>query len=246
MDEQKAIEILFSGDDYDRENFTFYDVVSAVPVDVLQKRCFEIHENNDSLCLIEAIFCWGITSPDERLPIIKHLVENGMDINFGGFKGNTLLHQATRRLDMKCIEYLLTNGADINVLNIGDQTPLSVCVDKRELHLEPESVFFQGEIERISYLLDVGAKLGKTIYDLDNWPDWKLDPQYENLYSRVYSQTPPKWFTLLLEHRKNLAQTITGFLCASRHLKNGNGKDVYRVIAKMIWEKRLPMAPEKE
>lgn len=76
-----------------------------------------------------------------NLQIIQLFIEKGMNINSKNLRnGNTLLHMAFERGDPLVIQYLLKNGADINLFNDDIQTPLH-CINKEKAEFILKSVF---------------------------------------------------------------------------------------------------------
>ncbi len=61
--------------------------------------------------------------PAGFLPAVRYLVEEcGLDVNARDHEGNTALHNAAARGDVELIEYLVSRGADVTVVNREGQT----------------------------------------------------------------------------------------------------------------------------
>ncbi len=69
-----------------------------------------------------------------QMPIVKHLVDMGVNINEPGRNLKTALHIALLNRYFQIAEFLITCGADLNVQDENDQTPL--CLVTVTPHLE--------------------------------------------------------------------------------------------------------------
>ncbi len=58
------------------------------------------------------------------LELARTLIDLGVDVNGLGRRGDTALHDAVRKRFASVVEFLVARGADVNVVNQRDQTPL--------------------------------------------------------------------------------------------------------------------------
>ena len=64
------------------------------------------------------------------IELISYLISKGVDINVSNiYSGQTLLHLAARRGDLKLASFLIQNGADINKKDMKKRTPLKYAKD---------------------------------------------------------------------------------------------------------------------
>ena len=109
-----------------------------------------------SLILILMLFLGGCASPAPNLQKtsdlgeIKLLIESDPSrINEKDEGGNSLLHIAVRKKDIKLVQYLVSKGADVNIRNNNNDTPLQIAV------------FFEN-VEILTLLVSNGANLNVT------------------------------------------------------------------------------------
>ncbi len=93
-----------------------------------------------------------------KLPVLKLIVEKGVDINRTDFDDATVLHAAARMSDFSAVEYLLANGAKISVVDVRGRTPLHAAAAFGDI---------QSADVLISHGVDVNAKdyEGQTALD---------------------------------------------------------------------------------
>ena len=65
-----------------------------------------------------------IAGSDGDLDRVKAAVSGGEDIDGRGSEWNTALHEACRKGHVDIVKYLLDNGANTELTNIFDRTPL--------------------------------------------------------------------------------------------------------------------------
>lgn len=63
------------------------------------------------------------------LPVIKRLIEEGVDVNRQDAEGNTPLHLAAAKNNTDLLQVLIKGGADVHRLNEREETPLAKAVD---------------------------------------------------------------------------------------------------------------------
>lgn len=83
---------------------------------------------------------------DDKLNIIKLLVEKGADINIQDSVGYTALHYASQNFSLETLKILLDNGAKIDIQDVHGNTPLFRAVFNSK-----------GRGEVINLLLEYGA-----------------------------------------------------------------------------------------
>ena len=73
----------------------------------------------------------------DRWDLAELIVEAGADVNtrIGDFDGNTPLHRAAERGDLKRVQWLLDRGADPQMLNFKQLTPLDVARSAEVINL---------------------------------------------------------------------------------------------------------------
>jgi ankyrin repeat protein len=99
----------------------------------------------------ESILCTA--SRFRNIEIIKHLIENGADVNFKNKTfGFTPLMKASNSANLDGIKILLENGADVNAKSTYGSTALDRIVDKSDISEERKNKI-------ISLLLKYGAKM---------------------------------------------------------------------------------------
>ena len=59
----------------------------------------------------------NVTRKEDSFPIAKHFLNKGADINSTNIAGNTILIESCMDKDVKCVEFLLNNGADKSIKN---------------------------------------------------------------------------------------------------------------------------------
>lgn len=91
------------------------------------------------------------------LPRLKGLLQSGFDANTQDYLGNTALHYAVQSAGypkgLKSVKLLLSYGADPNIINNGDRTPLHMAasyVDMAKLR-----------VKVLALLVDAGGDLNK-------------------------------------------------------------------------------------
>ena len=72
---------------------------------------------------------WPDTDDEQQriLELARITLDLGVDVNTADFAGNTALHHAVRRGFYAVVEFLAEQGADVNVTNERDQTPLRLA-----------------------------------------------------------------------------------------------------------------------
>lgn len=86
-----------------------------------------------------------------NIAITKLLLQNGADPNQPMDDGDTPMHMAAYRANVKAMYFLLKHGAEINVLNNAKKSPLFVLIEKDDLVADDKT-------QAIKYLLLKGAK----------------------------------------------------------------------------------------
>lgn len=115
-----------------------------------------------------------------NLTIVKLLVEHGADVNFRFVNkegnGKSALHWAVCCFngDMRCIDYLLEEGADTNALSGRKYTPLAILAGRFDLKNEPKiNLIPMPHVDQcellVKRLLEYGADINKKqkIYNWD-------------------------------------------------------------------------------
>ncbi|WP_410542503.1 ankyrin repeat domain-containing protein [Wolbachia endosymbiont of Tetranychus urticae] len=97
-------------------------------------------DSNDHKQLDDAIW-------EGNIEMVKHLVDNKVNLNAIDDHGNTLLHSAAQKNDVEILKVLIKGGADVNIRNIAGDTPLF------------ETCSRHGDITVAKYLINVGADL---------------------------------------------------------------------------------------
>lgn len=101
---------------------------------------------------------------------LHNKIQKGLNVNDLIFYGESLLHCAIRCEKFKTIQYLLENGANVNIKNNHDLTPLQMAIR------------FHSKASIINLLLEYKAditiitKCGKSLFDIAD--------QYENAIFR--------------------------------------------------------------
>ena len=95
-------------------------------------------------------FFTGDRSRDGHLRVVKHLVENGADVNMRDHHGFTPLHLSVRGGHLDIAAYLLEEGeADVNLPAKSGYTPLASAAEN-------------GNLDIVDYLIDHGADLDSS------------------------------------------------------------------------------------
>ncbi|MFZ2956022.1 MAG: ankyrin repeat domain-containing protein [Candidatus Ozemobacteraceae bacterium] len=71
-----------------------------------------------------------------QIETVKRALANGATVNCLDEEGNTPLHQAARNGQKMIVELLLKNGADKQIKNMWDQTPLDLAVKQKATEIE--------------------------------------------------------------------------------------------------------------
>lgn len=89
---------------------------------------------------------------DYSLEKIKNLIDNGANVNFINSTSNTPLHVACFYQCKDIILYLLQKGADYNIKNIKDKTPLDLIIPPTGLYYtdDPSIILYNDIINYIS------------------------------------------------------------------------------------------------
>ena len=95
-------------------------------------------------------FFTGDRSRDGHLRVVKHLVENGADVNMQDHHGFTPLHLSVRGGHLDIAAYLIEEGeADVNLPAKSGYTPLASAAEN-------------GNLDIVDYLIDHGADLNSS------------------------------------------------------------------------------------
>lgn len=81
------------------------------------------------------ITCLGYAVGANRMPITMLLVEVKADVNCVDKSKNSSLHYAAAYGRQEILEYLLSQGADLNKQNDSGQTPLSIAIKNEQLKM---------------------------------------------------------------------------------------------------------------
>jgi ankyrin repeat protein len=65
-----------------------------------------------------------------NLEMIKLMIDNGADYNYIDIEGNNLLHICCGAGKIKCVEYLIKLGVDMNKLNSRNESKIDIAVNK--------------------------------------------------------------------------------------------------------------------
>jgi len=117
---------------------------------------------------------------EDKIKVIKKLIERGSDVNFvDSSKNNALIYAVNEKL-LPVAEQLIEHGADVNFLTAYDNTPLVYAVEKRNLpmvkllvnhgadinfHIENKNktiimyAIELGAVDIVKYLIDIGSDL---------------------------------------------------------------------------------------
>lgn len=85
--------------------------------------------------------------------IIEYLTDERIDINQRGKLGNTALHYASANLKLATVSKLISLGADVNIKNNHNKTPLDICRPYRK---------YDANVEKIAQLLESAALDGSN------------------------------------------------------------------------------------
>ncbi|WP_265027666.1 ankyrin repeat domain-containing protein [Wolbachia endosymbiont (group B) of Chorthippus parallelus] len=90
----------------------------------------------------------------------------GLSIDDKGISGKTALHQAAEKSHSASVEFLIEKGADINIQDSEENTPLQLATDPEIIKLLQDKVLFnavkQGDRDKISEYLTSGADVDVT------------------------------------------------------------------------------------
>ena len=86
--------------------------------------------------------------------VVEYLVEQGADVNFVDWRGDTALRGAARYGHLAVVEFLVGSGADVNAANDDGQTALLIAAEG-------------GHLSVVEYLVEQGADV--------NFVDWRGD-----------------------------------------------------------------------
>jgi ankyrin repeat protein len=96
----------------------------------------------------------------DMLPV-EYVLGHGAEVNaidyWYGFEGWTALHHAARLLNKPLMEYLVEHGADVNLRNAENSTPLKLCAQK---HTDATK---RQRKECVEFLTSHGAEYGEPI-----------------------------------------------------------------------------------
>jgi ankyrin repeat protein len=90
-----------------------------------------------------------IAASTGNLPVLKRLIDDGLDVDHHDFTGNTPLIHAARYARVEMVDYLLQRGADVNASTHWGTTALKEAVRK-------------GSREVTQALLDAGADVNEA------------------------------------------------------------------------------------
>lgn len=92
-----------------------------------------------------------MTEREIMLSIVEEVIKSGVDINFGDHNGNTPLHIAVATNNLEVAKLLLEKGANLEIKNKNNLTPLSLaifCYEKNPKYLD-----------MIKFLVESGAEV---------------------------------------------------------------------------------------
>ncbi|CAK75365.1 unnamed protein product (macronuclear) [Paramecium tetraurelia] len=122
---------------------------SMHPYSLLFRNMIIQQTKNEDKTLIEKIF---IMVEEHRLSDLKEILklEATMDINYQNEEGNTMLISASKCGATQIVDYLLKNGADVNIQNHNGQTAMDVALENYQFatadiifkYLKPENKSF--------------------------------------------------------------------------------------------------------
>jgi len=71
----------------------------------------------------------------EKIDLVKHLVQNGADVNARNYNDSTPLVVACSKGYLRIVKYLVQNGADVNARNYHDETPFNLAYNNDNLRI---------------------------------------------------------------------------------------------------------------
>lgn len=101
---------------------------------------------------------------------LKFILKEKADIDspfFGSHENQTLLHEAVRESNNEVVEFLVLNGAKIEIMNDRNETPLEVAVRRNRMEI-------------VKFLINHGASITQKILTLVKNSRW-IDSEISNL-----------------------------------------------------------------
>ncbi|EAR82569.2 ankyrin domain protein (macronuclear) [Tetrahymena thermophila SB210] len=112
----------------------------------------------------EELFCRRLAEND--LIEIEFLLDRNPDlINTIDKEGDTVLHMASRKCNLKVIKYLLSKGANLHALNSNKKTPIEICRLIKRNKLEYVSSFILNSMHQLQFV----KSSSKTILKKQNY-----------------------------------------------------------------------------
>lgn len=162
--------------------------------------------------------------PRHSAELLEFLMSKGIDLDAKGFKGNTLLHQATRHGNDADVGFLLSKNVNPNILNDGSNAPLhwasfyghlnivkllvksgaDINAPGQDLETPLFNAFNKGHVGIFKFLLKKGASLvaidekGRDLFSSHISPNINLQTFYEQV---KYDMSFPKNSTKTLTAR---------------------------------------------
>jgi len=206
-------------------------VVQKSGSDDLKKMNDEGPVDNDWRTAERLLFCSDNVNDFAKLVRTHH-------IHAHGASGRTLLHWACRLGRMRCVAWLLQNGADAELRDTSNLTPLHLaaancnagCVAlllRHGAYVDPVSVSV-GRWTPLSDAVDQGyEQTARLLLDAGASVELAREKTEEDL------EIPP-WVDDFLRARKACAKAVIAFVGSS----DRQHRDVARLVGKMIWNTR--------